>query len=462
MFAKNVSEISDVKCEGIVLRESRNGLFERLMCTSKVSRLCCRAFLGLLVFLGAGIVASTLLFSGAVSVVTFHLILACIFSISLAVFAVSCRRRLRKIDNEGKDIRSSIPYSKEEEGKRALKRVLWTSQIREVSLEEISHHPHVKPSMLGCLTDLEREESKNPWLVLKCLASKKCYWPSSVHVESNCLDADFAVVQRCKRDWMFVLLGFLSWNEIADMALFCKTETDKERKETGQVSLSFENSLYARCIKRCPNVVAAEAAFFAWMKNSFSYTAKAYSSIFRNLCGYRSSILVRLETFVKSCPDNALEKVIPILERFSGWGPVCLSNFVLDFKTLDSLPDDIVENIDWPTFCKKASDFCNKTVFLENSFGNLTRFKSFVQEDSLGLFSVNKIPFVYKESAYDFFCSPMPLWDMKSLCNEDKELLNKIEEGLTALSNCGYLGEQSLEDIQNFERLVLGLQGQLQ
>ncbi|WP_213318560.1 hypothetical protein [Chlamydiifrater volucris] len=281
------------------------------------------------------------------------------------------------------------------------------------------------------------------------------YWNYGigVHPESSygLKDGEFL---RAKREYPFVLLGFFSLKELKELEAFCKVEMSLNKGGDSR----FYNALYAKCIKKYPKIVAAEAAYLSWMQDAFPYQSNASYGIFLDAWRYRSALFARISSFIKYLPSGKNEKSLLFFESLSGLGAVCLSNFLLkpeDLESISSCKNDFLD--DWSLFCRKTSEYCSKTIFYRHVYGDLKYFMEFLEKggDS-SFFKERADSFCYKKESKNFFKSPGSLWDMGSLCANDPELMTKIEEGLSYLDNCGYLGSQSTEEIKHFERVVLG------
>ncbi|WP_213319082.1 hypothetical protein [Chlamydiifrater volucris] len=310
---------------------------------------------------------------------------------------------------------------------------------------------YIKEDVWEILRDSERLYYQSPLSCIEGASGERISWLSSVQEEflgKNRVDS--AIARRCQRELAFILLGFLSWEELEGINNLWEQAEDHR--------FYSEDKLYAECIKRYPNLVAAEGAYFAWIKQAFPYLSRAKSASFWDATRYRVSFFFHLNFFVKNCPEDS-RRCFPILQCLSGWGPVCFSNFELgDIRRSNIRKLREKENWSWDFFCRKVSEFCRDAVFHEGGLGNWECFLEYVDygvESSLS--KKKKFSFFYEKADQGFFETPIPMWDLFSLCESDPMLVDKIDEGLSALENCGYLGEMSVKDIQDLEMTILGL-----
>ncbi|WP_213318556.1 hypothetical protein [Chlamydiifrater volucris] len=315
---------------------------------------------------------------------------------------------------------------------------------------------YVKSDFWETLSNEEKKKLTSPITLMEEIVSESPYWLSDFDVEVT--KGKVAPNFRCERELIFILLGFLSLEELVALGSYCKEECKK-----GSVGDVFYNSLYAQCIKRSPKIVAAEAAYLSWLKSSFSYLRHAGSSIVMTNGWYRSTLLIRISSCFSTFGGDGekTSRVATALSRLSGWAPACLASMKLEVEALSRLKSYLEgkkEYNNWEYFCRKVSDFCNKSVHYKNALGKMSCFVEFLEKGDQSSF-LQERPFLFdfEKSDKDFFAFPRSLWDMSSLCEKDPELAIKIEEGLSHLSQCGYLGSQSVEELQEVESIVLGL-----
>ncbi|WP_348660508.1 hypothetical protein [Chlamydiifrater volucris] len=280
-------------------------------------------------------------------------------------------------------------------------------------------------------------------------------WLSDVHLEleGKSKRSIFRIQLRCERELIRVLAGFLSIKELEEIAAL-----HEEEKATSSSfgKIGFYNTLYAKCIKKNCKLVTAEAAYFSWIRCSFPYLAKDKDVMFRSRFYYRSVLFSKICFFVRQIKNNKEEA--ELLEKLSGWQIASMSKLDLHIRSLNLIAKYREQLSDWDFFCKKMSEYCAHTVFRKDAFGSLAGFLNYVQkgEDS-DIFKEEEFEFSRDDVSESFFDAPEPLWDLSPLCEEDPELLGRIEEGLALLGNYGYLGEQTIEELQEFERIILGL-----
>ncbi len=299
--------------------------------------------------------------------------------------------------------------------------------------------------------DIGEEEKKlylDPLNVARVIAEEQNLWLSLTGTELFYRkDIGKAIRNRCSRELFYVSLGFLSLKELQEIdALYERCPTDSDYRE-----------LYADCIKKYPQLVAAEAAFFMWIKESFPYLALAKDAVFRDADGYRKKFFSYRHAFLNPFFSKKEEKVRHWLEKFTGWGPVCLASIQVRYRDQERL-SDCDRRLNWDSFCRSIPAFYRQAIFREGVSGRWECFLEFMDkgDQSSWLATQEEALDIPKEET-NFFVSPKSLWDMKDLCANDAELAAKIEEGLAALHQAGYLGEWSVEEIQNFERGILGL-----
>ncbi|WP_213357918.1 hypothetical protein [Chlamydiifrater phoenicopteri] len=323
--------------------------------------------------------------------------------------------------------------------------------------------------------------------------------PEFIHHKSPAL----AINLRCKREWLFILLGFFTLQELEELAAYVKTfsegllvsrgvsdeGTSLYSLSKGSISTPDEMSvceqratIYAACIKRFPKLVAAEAAFFFWLQQSFAYLFSVEDSLFFRPADYCTAFFDALVPFLDSRSYSELERHgLDWLGQFQGVLPACLALFAhrdtelssVEFPYLrsTSLYEESIESgseavVDysvmdewgWVDFCDSTMDYCNATLFQGDHFGTLENLVEYVQKrGGREERDQSKESLDFPRSPTNFFDNPTPLWEMNTLCNQDAELLLKIDEGLHELYRSGYLGSFSVEEIQAFAKEILGL-----
>ncbi|WP_348660513.1 hypothetical protein [Chlamydiifrater volucris] len=322
--------------------------------------------------------------------------------------------------------------------------------------------PYVKASALQTLDNYERPVFQDPLSVAKgiieAVAPKRWEYDTGVHPESTYERLEDGIYTRCRKELSFALLGFLTWRELQDLAVFCEKEKDGWRKQGGSIDGGFYGVLYVKCIKKYPGLVAAEAAFFAWTKKAFPYLGNAKSASFSDIWCHRSSFFERAIFFVNNHRGEFAQRVVDFFDKLSGFGALSLSSFSLFPETLMVINSYQEKQWGWELFSEKAAEYCALSIRHKRAFGDLRCFTEFMEKGSAaGFLQEQPDPFVYEKTQKNFFISPGALWDMGVACEQDAELRDRIEEGLALLDTCGYLGEQSVEEIKHFERVVLGL-----
>ncbi|WP_213318551.1 hypothetical protein [Chlamydiifrater volucris] len=336
------------------------------------------------------------------------------------------------------------------EEKRQAERVAKEAENarRELIRESFLTSPYLKKESKRGITDIVLQERYiSPELVSDvieqsfdiCFAQRKL---EALHEEKG----DIAVSGRSKRELSFILLGFLSLEELKEISRIYEEESRKGVKNPSAV--------YAKCIEKYPQIVAAEAAYFSWLRHSFSYLSKADASIFKKSSVYRTEFFSVIKDFwgqTKAC------STLLLLEKFSGWLPAVLSVFQEDrSKGVSVCPKGV--QWDWDSLCRKASDYFRYTLLHGESFGNANDLLDFTEKGSGSRkFRERRLQLKIRCSDQDFLSNPKPLWDLRSFCSKKSELSTKIEEGLAFLNDCGYLGEENVADLQDFERTILGL-----
>ncbi|WP_213318569.1 DUF4229 domain-containing protein [Chlamydiifrater volucris] len=293
--------------------------------------------------------------------------------------------------------------------------------------------------------------------IIASLMDMDIKWPHPWHLEDYSIFASMNVKKsdtvkfRSLRDLAYIFLGFFSWEELTEFLEF----VFKRYSQVDDLSIAMYDRLYAECIKRFPKVVAVEAAHFAWLKECYPYLGKAFDAFFINKeFSYRSEFFSRLHGLFEKefCMDRVAK--IDTLEKFRGWVPVCLSSLSLGKELNTSSRWDM----DWKTFCRKVSQFCFLSHKYRGAYGQWDKFQQFVEEGAAKAFSeCEEINFEYEIVENNLFEEPEPLWNLGSICEEDRVLVMKIEEGLEALDHCGYLGKESLDKVKAFERQILGI-----
>ncbi|WP_213357911.1 hypothetical protein [Chlamydiifrater phoenicopteri] len=322
-----------------------------------------------------------------------------------------------------------------------------------------SWQPYVKEDILDVYGRLSFQD---PAFVAKDIieATAPEFWEydTGVHPESEYQGAN-GIYMRCKKEYSFALLGFLTWKEILDLAVLCDREKKEWKNQGGNIDRAFYNELYIKCIKQYPKLVAAEAAFFAWMQEAFPYLLNARASIFFDVWSYRSALFDRIIFFSGNNQFTISRKTISFLEKLSGFGALSLSNFLFSPDSLNAITACQGERWGWDLFCKRVTEYCSKTVVYKKVFGNLESFIEFMEKGAASSFLQEQPdPFYYEKAEKNFFVSPNALWEIGSACERDAELRARIEEGLDSLDSCGYLGEHPVEEIKRLERIILGIE----
>ncbi|WP_213357910.1 hypothetical protein [Chlamydiifrater phoenicopteri] len=306
---------------------------------------------------------------------------------------------------------------------------------------------------------LEQAKYVSPSFAAKEFARVTEFWPQGDKPEIQFKEGDRAAEERSKRELMFILLGFLSFEQLEDIN---KMYQEGRRGKVGDNV--WLNELYAKCIKKYPKLVAAEAAYFAWIKSSFPYLLVSSHAVFHERGNYRAAIFLYLDRFLRNSRGSENKKALSFLEKFAGFVPACFAVFQTAPWTmgLSVCPHDV--GWDWSSYCRNVTEFCKWKVLEKRAFGDGEALRRFIEEEREEIVrGGSEIYLNGKDATFgrqvdcDFSEKPRALWDMASLCNKDKELREKIEEGLRALSGCGYLGEESVEEIQAFEKEILGL-----
>ncbi|WP_213318565.1 hypothetical protein [Chlamydiifrater volucris] len=301
---------------------------------------------------------------------------------------------------------------------------------------------------------LESEDKRfllHPLLISKTIAKQKFRWPLLFNVEGLFRDDIwFGVSYRCKTVLPLVFLGFFRYFEVEDVVCMY----DKEIERLGEDSFEFYELLFAKCIRKYPQIVAAEAAYFSWLRNSYPHVFLDQSAPFRTALSYKRLFFTSLKDFVEEVSTFRKRDAVLLLAKLSGWAPVSLAS-------LDSegFKEGIEEQfVSWDTFCRRVSEFCYRSISYDNVYGDWDFFLDFVDRGYSSSFLLGKEAVLkFEEAETDFFDAPQMIWNMKKFCERDKELRAKIEEGLGMLSDCGYLGGIPIEELQVFERFILGL-----
>ncbi len=296
----------------------------------------------------------------------------------------------------------------------------------------------------------ERPFCSNPLSIAKAIARDQKVWLSLVKTESFYIrDVSKAVSHRCVREMAYVFLGFLSLSDLQDINAM-------EGSMMGRGDEEY-NKLYAKCIKKYPQLVAAEVAYFMWIKAAYPYLAYASEAVFRDSKKYKREMFIRLHTFLGEFSSKKEEKVRPWLERFVGWGPACLASFQLSYGAEQSL-EVYEDKWEWDLFCRKIPEFCRLSMLRKDACGEWTCFIEFMRKGNQSSWlTQEEFAFEIAKEEDNFFDAARPLWNMQELVDKDAELGAKIEEGLSLLSESGYLGDWSVEEMQDFERTLLGL-----
>ncbi|WP_213357915.1 hypothetical protein [Chlamydiifrater phoenicopteri] len=288
-----------------------------------------------------------------------------------------------------------------------------------------------------------------PLLVARTIARQKFRWPVLFNVESSFReDAWFATLYRCEATLPLVFLGFFRYFEIEEIVKMY----DKEVEKGGEGSSEFYEALFVKCIKRFPQTVAAEAAYFAWLKQSCPNTFFARSGSFRDSKIYQRAFFLSLKTFVEEVSFYRKRDSILLLAKFSGWAPVAIAS--LDSESFKEGAEEYP--VDWEMFCSNVSEFCSRSVLYEEIYGNWDFFLDFMDKGYSSKFLLRKEFSLLGEEETDFFEYPQIIWDLRRFYADDADLKVKIEVGLAMLAGCGYLGGVSVEDLQLFERCILG------
>ncbi|WP_213357916.1 hypothetical protein [Chlamydiifrater phoenicopteri] len=283
-------------------------------------------------------------------------------------------------------------------------------------------------------------------------------WPAQQKVElvyRNCPNA--GAYERSRRELGFVFSGFFTRREMRSL----RALLHRELANGDLLNLDFCNRVYAECIKAFPALVATEAAYFAWLRGAFSYLGRAEHAMFRD-ASYRKKFLLELKRF----SEDKDHKVLEWFDKFAGLIPACIAIFAPNFLALEErlfrsagvLVCPTIVDWDWNLYCKKVMEYCDQTVFCNREFGQAASLLEYVElgGDSES-FKRKDLVFDYTRSSTNFFYQPRCLWNMAPLCAEDPELALSIDDGLALLTRCGYLGRQSVAEIQKFEKVILGL-----
>ncbi|WP_213357906.1 hypothetical protein [Chlamydiifrater phoenicopteri] len=344
-----------------------------------------------------------------------------------------------------------VVVKEEPEEKLILLEEKKTEELPEEFQEEVlSECPYVKKGVWNILEDFEKLYYQSPLACAEVIAGESVSWASFVQEEFlGQSRVEGAVSRRSQRELAFVFLGFLTWDELKGISNLWEAAEAK-----GTYDL---DELYAKCIKKYPRIIAAEGAYFSWIGSSFPYLGNARSAIFQDAFKYKMSFFLRLSYFVKSCPEES-KKFVPLTRCLSGLAPACLASLELGHVSASDICKLRREKLwSWEFFCQKVSEFCRESVFYENTFGNWESFLKFVEEGSEVFSSEKKFAFDYQREEENFFSTPLSLWDLFTICEEDGDLLDKIDEGLMALQEFGYLGNMTVGEIQNLELIILGL-----
>ncbi|WP_213357908.1 hypothetical protein [Chlamydiifrater phoenicopteri] len=327
---------------------------------------------------------------------------------------------------------------------------LATEKDREQVCDLFDKSLHIKDSVKKSVLAIEeRLICLSPELTAQAISKVHHYWPTDGKVEYLYREsADLGVKQRGERERMIILLGFLTRLELSELCSLLDGENVSLDPECCRV-------LYAKFIKMYPQLVAAEVAFFVWLKKAFPYQFQASAACFVSASEYRKSFFENLRAFVRRFGNKDIHN---LFDRFSGLIPACLAVFQTFPHTQGMLVCPENEGWDWNFYCEKVCELCRETVFYGKAFGDAEVLRDFVRRGSKSLsFKQAPIQFSYGRWDRDFFDEPESLWDLGVLCKEDPELALRVEEGLCFLNRCGYLGGYFVEDLKEFERKVLGI-----
>ncbi|WP_213357903.1 hypothetical protein [Chlamydiifrater phoenicopteri] len=313
---------------------------------------------------------------------------------------------------------------------------------------------HIKKNFKDKIVDVSVQiKCLFPAKTAEAIAKERSQWPHTFKVEYLYRNQpEKGVEVRCRREWQFILLGFFSFEEIQALSSIYQ----EELKLSGATGVDL-HLLYAKCLKVYPKLIAAEAAYLAWIREAFPYLSNASSSLFQDSDNYRRAFFDSFQQISSLELHGSSRRVLAWLERFTGWIPACLSVFQTNPLSEGMLvcPQNI--EWDWDFYCTKVAAFCRQTVFIKPAFGEASDLLDFV-------FNGTPEEQLYKQGFYfdydegrDFFYLPVSLWKIGLFCDKDSELRDKVEEGLALLSESGVFGRLSLEDVQAMERKILGL-----
>ncbi|WP_246481890.1 cell envelope integrity protein TolA [Chlamydiifrater volucris] len=320
--------------------------------------------------------------------------------------------------------------------------------------------PHIKESVKKMELDiLLKRACLRPSEAAKLISRVYILWPSQPKIESTYRKCpDVGASHRCRRELRFVFSGFFTRKEMLGLG-------DLLRKELAKGDIfdpKFCNSVYAECVKSFPALVAVEAAYFVWLRGAFSYLGRAKEAIFWNK-NYRREFLTELKFF----SDKMDFRILDWFDRFSGLIPACMAVFSPNYlshdeKNLSStgvLVCPSTVNWDWNYYCKKVMEYSNQTLFLDREVGQAASLLEYAEHGLYSeIFRKQVITFDYTRTPVNFFDSPTELWEMGELCDKDPKLSSSIDEGLEKLRHCGYLGDQLIVEVQEFEKIILGMQ----
>ncbi len=313
---------------------------------------------------------------------------------------------------------------------------------------------YISPSVMESLSNIDKVLFQDPLKVVASITQVQKIWLPLIDLEVRYSGhVEEAIKTRCSKEFSYILLGFLSIDQLRDIdSKYEKVRGRKAEKREQQL-------LYAECIKKYPQLIVAEAAYFMWLRESYPYLGRASESIFRRPSDYISERPRWLQDLLSLFSSNDKE-IMLWLQKFSGWGPVCLASFRNTFGD-GKLLQACRERLDWGAFCKQVSEFCRLAIFRKGILGDWKSFMEYISNrEKSNWLTKDTVEFVCSEEDEDFFDSPRSLWDMQELVDQDPELAAKIEEGLSMLSDAGYLGSWSIGRIQSFEKTILGLSQQ--
>ncbi|WP_213357898.1 hypothetical protein [Chlamydiifrater phoenicopteri] len=310
--------------------------------------------------------------------------------------------------------------------------------------------PNIKSFAKESITESHLQEKYlNPSLTSEIFSKETSLWFAEAKPE-GCLEGEAAVLRRCNRELPFVFLGFLSLQEMEGIKKIYEGELAKGNKNY--------NAIYANCIKSYPRIVAAEAAYMVWLHEAFNYLRRAGAATFRKSSVYKQSFFSSLCEFLEKAKGGD-GRVLCLFEKFSGLVPACMALFQEDSSKGTMFCPREAASWSWDVFSRRVMEYSHYTICYGTSIGNGNDVWDFSsRKTSCSKWKEKFVELKLRNLAdTDFITSPKGLWDLKGLSSKDSDLSSKIEEGLRALNECGYLGERSVAELQDLERVILGL-----